>query len=665
MIQSSTCRFTDSTCLTQAPHLWKNTKCPAAEIFQFTHNLLMIDTLISHGSSPGVVGRTNFTKTAIYNVANLTFSVIELEHAIIRGSSISGIVASLLSIPKINSDSPKYPFINTSRDPRLNFAIHYGTVSSPFFHIFSVVNFEQELDMVTRQYLLQHVRVKENKKEIQLPKLMKWHSKEFGKSKDDLLAWVYERLPQSSNLAREVKELWNAGSYSVTFANYNWDFLYVVQNNEKNRIRLGIVNQMMDPVDGVPLADRKLKMTTYASVFSGGEAVDWMISRLPVRTREEAAIFGQKLLDSHFIEAAGSEGNQFKDDGKLFYRFSHMSMTPESRFTSGEEAEVKVTMDDFDILNTLGSGGYGKVLQVRKRDTQKIYAMKIIKKSKIKGDERFIRYERTALMNTNPYLVHLHYSFQTADELCFVMDFIAGGNLMTHMRKIMTGLPRQVAMFVAAELLLALDYLHSVNIIYRDIKPENVLIDRDGHIVLTDFGLSKTLAGENDRTSTIAGTLIYMAPEVLKGDNYGIESDWWGFGVMLYLLLTAYHPFYSESQYEVTERITKKPIDISKCTDKKACDLLEKLLVRDQKKRYTAKQIKKHPFFAEVDWDKLLLKKLKPPFTVTLKGDLDISNFQEDADAQPFFQEISEAAPTQQKIGDFFAGFSYVNKGTA
>jgi len=280
-----------------------------------------------------------------------------------------------------------------------------------------------------------------------------------------------------------------------------------------------------------------------------------------------------------------------------------------------------ITLEDFDILNMLGSGGYGKVVQVKKKDNGKIYAMKIIKKSTIKGEERFIQYERTALQNINPFLVHLQYSFQTADSLCFVMDFIPGGNLMFHLRKSL-GFPKKVGTYVAAELLLAIEYLHSVNIIYRDLKPENVLIDGSGHVCLTDFGLSKSL-GDSNRTSTIAGTLIYMAPEVLKGEQYGTPADWWSYGVLVYLLLTGCHPFYAEDKYEVADRILRRPLNLTDLQNEKATDLITQLLRRNPYERLNSpKYIKQHPFFKEIEWDKLSVKKIKPPFKITVKEEM-------------------------------------------
>jgi len=289
----------------------------------------------------------------------------------------------------------------------------------------------------------------------------------------------------------------------------------------------------------------------------------------------------------------------------------------------------------------LGSGGFGKVVQVRKKDDNKIYAMKMVKKSRLKESTKRLQdiaHERAILQNECNFLVHLHFAFQTEDLLCFVLDYIPGGDLWFHLKRQKVGFPKKVVRFFAAEIVLALAYLHSSGVVYRDLKPENVLIDAEGHVCLTDFGISKVV-GNEERTSSIVGTTCFMAPEVLKGEKYGTAVDWWSFGVLLYHMLTGRHPFYSSNKLETVEKIMTKRIHAYPgCPSKTGFDLLEKLLTRDPSQRITDPQlIKKHSFFKKTDWDKLLVKKVKPPFQIAVKGTHDLSYVEDEVKNTPIF----------------------------
>jgi len=222
--------------------------------------------------------------------------------------------------------------------------------------------------------------------------------------------------------------------------------------------------------------------------------------------------------------------------------------------------------------------------------------------------------------------------------------------------------PKKVARFFAAELVLALEHLHSLNVIYRDLKPENVLIDSEGHICLTDFGISK-IVEEDARTNSIVGTTCFMAPEVIKGEPYDLSVDWWSFGVLLYHMLTGRHPFYASSKMEIIEKIMTKKVGVYPgCPTKTGFMLLEQLLYRDSKKRLVdAKLIKKHPFFKKIEWDKLLLKKVKPPFIVSVKGSHDLSNFEAEMKNKPIFTQAEGQSTTSQKDESYFSDFTYAN----
>jgi serum/glucocorticoid-regulated kinase 2 len=214
---------------------------------------------------------------------------------------------------------------------------------------------------------------------------------------------------------------------------------------------------------------------------------------------------------------------------------SGKSTQSSSKDKNGEE---KLTVADFDLLKIVGKGAFGKVMLVRKKnsaDEGKVYAMKVLRKDVIaaKGQIEHTKSERDILFEVrHPYIVRLRYAFQSDDKLYLVTDYYNGGTLFYHLRK-SRHFTEDRARFYAAELLSALDHLHKLNIIYRDLKLENVLMDHQGHLALTDFGLSKQNIDVTGGATTFCGTAEYIAPELLKGQKYGPAVDWWSFGILL------------------------------------------------------------------------------------------------------------------------------------
>ncbi|KAJ1935533.1 Serine/threonine-protein kinase, partial [Linderina pennispora] len=216
-----------------------------------------------------------------------------------------------------------------------------------------------------------------------------------------------------------------------------------------------------------------------------------------------------------------------------------------------------LSIDQFDLLKVIGKGSFGKVMQVRKLDTGRIYAMKILSKSKIvmRSEVAHTLAERNVLAKINhPFIVPLKFSFQTPEKLYLVLAFINGGELFHHLQR-EGRFDQHRSRFYAAELLSALDCLHSYNVIYRDLKPENILLDYSGHIALCDFGLCKLNMSDNETTNTFCGTPEYLAPELLQGRGYTKTVDWWTFGVLLYEMMTGLPPFYDENVNEMYRRI--------------------------------------------------------------------------------------------------------------
>ncbi|XP_060519439.1 ribosomal protein S6 kinase alpha-5-like isoform X2 [Cylas formicarius] len=337
----------------------------------------------------------------------------------------------------------------------------------------------------------------------------------------------------------------------------------------------------------------------------------------------------------------------------------------------------RVDMSHFDLLKVLGTGAYGKVFLVRKRggsDNGRLYAMKVLKKASIvqkKKTTEHTKTERQVLeaVRDNPFLVTLHYAFQTDAKLHLILDYVAGGELFTHLYQREHFTEEEVRIYIG-EIILALERLHSLGIIYRDIKLENILVDEGGHIVLTDFGLSKELS-RNDgeqRAYSFCGTIEYMAPEVVRGGTQGhdIAVDWWSVGVLTYELLTGASPFTVEgeknTQQEISRRILKTTPPIPESLGKDVADFISKLLIKDPRKRLgggedDAKELKEHPFFKNMDWSRLARKEISAPFKPVIRNELDVSNFSEEFTAMPPTDSPAIVPPNYDKI---FKGYSYV-----
>jgi len=284
----------------------------------------------------------------------------------------------------------------------------------------------------------------------------------------------------------------------------------------------------------------------------------------------------------------------------------------------GPDTAEKVTADDFDMITVIGQGSFGKVVQVRHKKTGQIYAMKMLNKRSIveRGEVEHTKAEKEILQTVkHPFLMCLHYSFQTPDKLYLVMDFVNGGEMFYHLQQEHT-FDNLRAKFYAAEIILGLEYLHQHGIVYRDLKPENLLLDAEGHIKMTDFGLSKQGLNDPDaRTKTFCGTPEYLAPEVLQGQEYGKAVDWWSLGTLIYEMLTGLPPFYDEDVQRMYAQKMTAELQVPDHVDPSAADLIAKFLDRNPTTRLQdTKLIKQHPWFADIHWDDLAAKRVMPPY---------------------------------------------------
>ena len=281
----------------------------------------------------------------------------------------------------------------------------------------------------------------------------------------------------------------------------------------------------------------------------------------------------------------------------------------------------KLSIDNFELLKLVGRGSFGKVMQVRKKDTNRIYAIKIIRKAKIisLSEVTHTLAERSILAQiNNPFIVPLKFAFQSPEKLYFVLAFVNGGELFYHLSNEGRFDVSRSRLYIA-EILCALECLHGFNVIYRDLKPENILLDYQGHIALCDFGLCKLEMKDEDRTNTFCGTPEYLAPELLLAQDYNKTVDWWTLGVLLYEMLTGLPPFYDKVVNDMYRKILHEPLHFpdEDVVPPVARDLLTKLLNRNPAERLGANgsaEIKSHPFFDPIDWRKLLQRKYDPAF---------------------------------------------------
>jgi len=324
-----------------------------------------------------------------------------------------------------------------------------------------------------------------------------------------------------------------------------------------------------------------------------------------------------------------------------------------------------LTIDEFDLMTVIGKGSFGKVLQVRKRDTSRIYALKTIRKQLIvtRNEITHTLAERLVLAQVDsPFIVPLKFSFQSEQKLYLVLAFVNGGELFHHLQREQR-FDEKRARFYSAELLLALEHLHELDVVYRDLKPENILLDYTGHIALCDFGLCKLNMKDNEKTNTFCGTPEYLAPEILSGNGYDKTIDWWTLGVLLYEMLAGLPPFYDEDVDNMYIKILNDPLQFGEEFSPEACKILSGLLNRDPLRRLGVKgaeEIKRHAFFHNhIDFKLLKEKKIQPPFKPSVASPVDVSNFDMVFTEEEPVDSFVDDSNLSKTVQDQFSGFSY------
>lgn len=318
-----------------------------------------------------------------------------------------------------------------------------------------------------------------------------------------------------------------------------------------------------------------------------------------------------------------------------------------------------VCLEDFKLLKVLGRGAFGKVMLVEKNDTKEMFAIKSLKKEEIIQQEQLenTKTEKMILEAVaHPFLVGLEYCFQTPEKIFFVMNFMKGGELFQHLRHVRKFDESRVK-FYACQLALGLGHLHSHDIVYRDLKPENVLLDELGNAALTDFGMAKVVK-KNETTQTFCGTPEYLSPEIIQMKGHNKNADWWSFGVLLYEMLYGIPPFYSQNQNVMYQMILKDepsfPITTSVSDEGK--DLIKKFLIKDPSKRLGATrdidEIKEHPWFSTVNWADVIAKRIPPPFKPDVAGSAWLKNFDSEFTSE---QPINSFVPANNDLLNQFS----------
>lgn len=370
---------------------------------------------------------------------------------------------------------------------------------------------------------------------------------------------------------------------------------------------------------------------------------------------------------------AVTDGQTSADAEQLQREIEEVTMV-HSKCTASEEE--KVNLSHFQLIRVLGTGAYGKVFLVRKKgghDHRKLYAMKVLRKATVVQKKKTAEHtttERQVLeaIQQSPFLVGMHYAFQTDSKLYLILDYVNGGELFTHLYK-SEHFPEDDVRIYIAEVILALEHLHKLGIIYRDIKLENILLDGNGHIVLADFGLSKIFKPDsNQRAHSFCGTLEYMAPEIIRPCPAGhdLAVDWWSVGVLTYELLTGASPFtvveQRNTQNDISRRIQKSDPPLPSTLGEIVKDFILKMLHKDPKKRLggnskSADEIKRHPFFNGINWQDLKRKRRKAPFKPRITCEDDTGNFSEEFTK---LSVVDSPAPVPPNTDRLFRGYSYV-----
>ncbi|KAH8662272.1 kinase-like domain-containing protein [Xylariales sp. PMI_506] len=351
--------------------------------------------------------------------------------------------------------------------------------------------------------------------------------------------------------------------------------------------------------------------------------------------------------------------------------------------TAGSPAEVisqpplqhaRLRPENFKVVRTLGTGTFARVCLVRpassSQDGEEVYALKILRKAEVIKLKQIdhVRHEREILAEVagHPFITRLVASFSDRDSLYMVLDYVPGGELFSYLRR-HRRFPEEWAQFYAAEIVLVLEYLHEQQggVAYRDLKPENLLLDAQGHVKLVDFGFAKRLGSQNDKpveTYTLCGTPEYLAPEVIQNKGHTTAVDWWALGILIYEFLTGYPPFWHQNPIEIYKQIIEKPVlfPAEPPISHHAQHIIRSFCTVDRSRRLGnisggAARVKEHPFFENMNWEALLQRQIRPPIQPQVRYPGDSQCFdtypEDDGKRDPYTDDLAE------KYDRYFEGF--------
>ena len=399
-----------------------------------------------------------------------------------------------------------------------------------------------------------------------------------------------------------------------------------------------------------------------SKMFQQGE------TKRKIKSLKNINLIFQDLNKNNIIKMPSSKGNRLYTDYNSINKEKLLHHNPKNNLSKSKNDLVEhkhITLSKFVCLAQLGKGSFGEVFLVKNIDSDEIYAMKILRKERILK-QNLLKYaisERNVLSSSHhPFIVKFIFAFQTSSRLFLILEYCPNGDLSKHlMFEKRFKEPR--AKFYLCEILLALEDLHKRDIIFRDLKPDNIMLDKEGHCKLTDFGLSKEGVNKNVYAKSFCGSIAYLAPEMLKKEGHGKAVDWYLLGVVFYEMLVGNTPYYTIKKEDIFYNVEFGVLKIPQFISKEASDLLRKLLERNPLKRLgggarDAEEIKEHPYFKDVDWKKVYEKKIKPPNFVNYTDKM-IKYYKE----PKLF--VNEGKNNQQDNKEsFFEGWSFINHET-